>query len=67
MKYNMSRVKKEEKSFKPFVVTIELETMEEYLHFHSNVAGKITGGAHKFIVDLYEMGRNKQEEATGKI
>ena len=66
MKYKMERTETEN-VFKPFKIVIEIETREDYVHFHDNVAGKITGGSHNFIGELYEMGRSKIDSADGKI
>lgn len=66
MKYNMKRVETV-KSFQPFTIELTFETEEEYVHFHDNVAGKLTKGSHQFIADVYRMGCGDKDTAIGAI
>ena len=66
MKYDMERTETKE-NFKPFKITIEIETFAEYVHFHDKVAGEITGGSHMFIGDVYNMGQGIHDKACGEI
>ena len=68
MKYSMKREANKKPEFKPFSVTIILGTKEEYVDFHDNIMSNFTKtDSHKFHGDVYDMGRNTADKASGSI
>jgi DNA-binding phage protein len=66
MKYEIERCKKE--NFKPFKITITIETEEDFVHFHDNVMDHITKThVHDFHGHVYRCGNGEIDSAKGEI
>lgn len=67
MKYKIE-VEEQKVEFRPYLVTLTIETREEHVRFHDSVMAKITGEIqHPFHGDIYRTGRRKQDGGEGEI
>ena len=73
MKYELKQ-KLKNSEFVPFEVKLLFETEEEYVFFHDNyvinvikIKGDTTSSATNFRGNVYKMGHNKIDYATGEI
>lgn len=68
MKYVMEKINSAEKPFRPFKITLEFETREEYVNFHDNVMPSLTKVySHIFHQQVWQMGRSEIDGASGNI
>ena len=69
MKYDIKQAESKNSEFKPFDITITIETREEYIRFHNKIMGKITNASqHKFHAAVYNAGRGiPQASSSGTI
>jgi len=60
MKYKVKPVKESEPPFKPFTVTLTIETHEEWKFFHDKIMGKLlTALSHEFFGAIFTAGQGK--------